>query len=225
MISILRNEKGVTLIELISVVLISTVLIAVSAVGVIAFYNSYNKISSYISLQQGVTETLHLIRYGMRMPATDSNLLGVQEYNPAEDQFWGISNAKEIELSNFQSFMGYSDRIKMIPAASIHGNDYLEYYLDSGTIRATYIYKGNRVPSPLYIFPKKKDADLVEVTSFKITNENDGLYFRLLENNPVTLVGIEIEARVLLKDDPLPYKREYQTVKYKSTIAKKHTSK
>jgi Tfp pilus assembly protein PilV len=48
MTNILRNEKGTSLIEVISVVLMSTILIAVSAVGVIAFFKSYNSIDSYV---------------------------------------------------------------------------------------------------------------------------------------------------------------------------------
>jgi hypothetical protein len=226
--NILRNDKGTSLIEVISVVLISTILIAVSAVGVIAFYKSYNKIDSYVSLQQGVMETLHMMRYGLRMPARPEQLQTLARYDAGATEYWGISNAGRIELPGFQPFLGYGNRVKMFPATlqtTAQGNDYLEYYLDDGAIRATYIYRGNRIPSPLQIFPKKKDADRVEVTGFRVYNENVGEYFTPIEGNVIALVGVEIEARVLIKDDPLPYRREFETVRYKTTIAKKYAGK
>lgn len=226
--NILRNDKGTSLIEVISVLLISTVLIAVSAVGVIAFYNSYNRIDAYVSLQQGVMETLHMMRYGLRMPAGEQQLSSLARYEPGASEYWGISNAGKLEIPGFQPFLGYGNRLKMTPATfqtTASGNDYLEYYLDNGVIRATYVYGGSRVPSPLQIFPKKKDADRVEVTSFKVFDENIGEYFTPIEGKVIALVGLEIEARVLLKDDPLPYRREYETVKYKTTVAKKYSGK
>lgn len=228
MTNILRNEKGTSLIEVISVVLMSTILIAVSAVGVIAFFKSYNSIDSYVSLQQGVMETFHLMRYGMRMPAQERHLITNQNYDPAHRQFWGISNAKEITIPDFQPFLGYGSRVRVTPSTPEYtnqGGDYLEYYLDDGAIRASYIYRGSRVPAPLNIFPKRSEADKVEVVSFKVSNENKDQYYRMIEDNQLALIGLEIEARVMIKDDPLPYKREYQTVRYKTTVAKKHSGK
>ncbi|MCB5295554.1 MAG: hypothetical protein LHW52_03305, partial [Candidatus Cloacimonetes bacterium] len=99
----------------------STILIAVSAVGVIAFFKSYNSIDSYVSLQQGVLETFHLMRYGMRMPQ-ERHLITNKNY-----QFWGISNAKEITIPDFQPFLGYGSRVRVTPSTPEYTNQGGDY--------------------------------------------------------------------------------------------------
>ncbi|MCB5252537.1 MAG: hypothetical protein RBR69_02900 [Candidatus Cloacimonadaceae bacterium] len=223
----LRNEDGFTLVELVSVILLSTILIAVSAVGVIAFFKAHDRINKYVSVQQGVMETFNLIRHGMRMPATQQNLLGLADYSSQFKQFIGATSAKEITVPDYSTFLGYGSRLRLTPSnitEATQFNDYLEYYLDDGVIRATYIYRGSRISPPLYVFPKQSDRDIVEVTRFRISNENSGIYYRPIENDALTLIGVEIEAKLLIKDDPVPYKREYKTVKLKSIISKKHGS-
>ena len=224
---LIKNQKGFTLIEVISVVLISTILIAVSFAGIMAFFKSYNQINSYLDMQQGMMECMQMIRYGLRMPVRNANLETLENYNPRRGVFWGVTNAKTIEILNYNTFLQFGDGLKITPSyleAVSQGNDHLRFYLDRGAIRATYVYKGSSSSSPLYIFPREKDKDKIEVTAFKISNENKGAYFRLLEDDPISLIGVEIEARVLIKDDPVPYKREYRTVNYKTTIAKKFYS-
>jgi Tfp pilus assembly protein PilE len=47
----IKNEKGSTLIELIVVIIISTVLIMVSAIGIVTFFRSYSRIKKNIDVQ------------------------------------------------------------------------------------------------------------------------------------------------------------------------------
>ncbi|MCK9556904.1 MAG: prepilin-type N-terminal cleavage/methylation domain-containing protein [Candidatus Cloacimonetes bacterium] len=231
MMKMIKNEKGSTLIELIVVIIISTVLIMVSAIGIVTFFRSYSRIKKNIDLQQGVMECMHLLRHGLLMPAKNENLITLLEYNPTSTEYWGISTARKIQISNVNTTYGYGTTLRITPPISTaqQRNDYLEYYLREGAIRAQYSYNGTQVSVPLYIFPKEADVDNIEVTRFEIYDANKpnlaGAYYApTSDKREVPIVRVVIEARMLLRDAPLPRDREYETVVYETYIAKKYVT-
>ncbi|MCB5249516.1 MAG: type II secretion system protein [Candidatus Cloacimonadales bacterium] len=227
----IKNEKGSTLIELIAVMIMSLVLITVSAVGVITFYNSYTRIKKNLDLQQGLMECIHILRHGLLMPARDENLMTVLKYSPTSKEYWSIATAKKVEIKDFNSSLGYGTKLRLMPAISSMGQDldYLEYYLDDGVIRAQYIYNGSRVPSPLHIFPHESEKDFIEVTRFELHDANTPLsagayYTPTGQKDNIPLVKVVIEAQALLKDARVPRDRVYETVVYETYIANKYST-
>ncbi|MCB5277972.1 MAG: prepilin-type N-terminal cleavage/methylation domain-containing protein [Candidatus Cloacimonetes bacterium] len=222
-LGIVNNNKGTTLIEILVVVIISTVLIAISAVGIIAFYNSYNRMKAYVDLQQGVMKSINMMRNGVLMPASDGNLMGIDDYSSSINEFWGASSALRLDIPNYNPFYGWGTRLRIYPVVYTQqqNNDFLEYYIDQGVIRATYSYNGVNLSSPLYIFPEREERDKIEVTSLKFIDANKSPYYRRAEDESFPLIGIEISARALVKDNPNANKREYKEVTYKTYVAQK----
>lgn len=212
MIKSLKNNRGMSLIELITVMLISTILIMVSGVAISAFFRRYKVINEFLELQQGAMECLETIRSGYSL-------------NRGE-QFYGVANAKTMELVGSADIWNAGTGIKIYPPtyADYQKNDMIQFYLDEGAIKVSYIYNGIQVNSPQYLFPSRDMRDKIRVTKFSVANANAGgaiLNLNDTADNQLRILEIVMEARIKVKDAPLPNQIQYKTINYRTYMVKK----
>ena len=117
MLKILKKNDGVTLIELITVLVISTILIMISAVGVSAFYKRFKIVSDYITLQTEGMACLQTIRNGYGFDRGD--------------QFYGVANARQLKIIGSTDSWGAGSGIHILPptAKDYQKNDWVSFYL------------------------------------------------------------------------------------------------
>lgn len=208
----LKNERGITLIEVITVLLISTILIMVSGMAISVFFRRYKVINDYLELQKGAMECLETIRSGYSM-------------NRGE-QFYGVANAKTIEITGVSDTWNAGSGIKVYPPtyADFQLNDMVHFYLEDGTIKVNYIYNGVQVSSAQNLFPSREMRDKMQVTRFSVANANGTggiLSLSDVVDTDLRILEVELEARVRVKDAPLPNQVEYKTINYRTYMVKK----
>ncbi|MDY0325503.1 MAG: type II secretion system protein [Candidatus Cloacimonadaceae bacterium] len=213
MFKILKRNDGVSLIELIAVMAMSTILIVISAIGVSAFYKRYKIITDFTALQTDAMACLQTIRNGYA-------------FNRGE-QFYGVANAKELKIIGYSDSWDTGTGIHITPPAGKEKatSDWLSFYLEDGIIRMNYVYKEVGVDSPKYIFPSRQDSDRIQVTRFAVRDANNTgniLPLTGFEPNDIpTLLHIELEARVKIREGKHPAPDEYKTISYSTYMVKK----
>lgn len=207
---VLQNNRGTTLIELITVLVISTLLIMASAAAISTFYRRYKVINDFVDLQTGAMEAIMYIRNGYPM-------------NRGE-QFYGVVNAKRCEIIGTSESWGAGNGIKIYPPSKtdLQANDWVIFYRDGKSIRVNYMFNGVQVDSPKYLFPPRQMWDRMEVTKFTVADANaSGAQMPISEDNKNTVFKVELEARVKVKEGDRPNKTEYKTVSYSTYMVRK----
>ena len=212
MIAKLRNERGISLVEIISAMMIGVILIMASAVGITAFFKRYKDLSDFQELQKGAMNCLTTIRTGYSM-------------NRGE-QFWGVANAKNIEITGTGELWNYGSGIKISPPISmdIQAHDMVHFYLDDGFVKVKYIYNGVETASAEYLFPSRKLRDKIEVTTFAVSDANEQgqlLNLDTVSSAGVNIVHVNLKARVKVRDAVKASDVEYKTVDYSTYMVKK----
>nr|MDK2850423.1 hypothetical protein [Candidatus Cloacimonadota bacterium] len=213
MTSILKRNNGVTLIELVAVLAISTILIFVSGVGVSVFFKRYKVISDYTDLQTQAMAALQTIRNG-------------HGFGRGEE-FYGVANARRLQIIGATDVFGAGSGIKIYPPAAkdYQANDWVEFYLDGNAIRMNYVYNGVQVDSPQYIFPERDQLDKFQVTRFEVSDANGTGSILPLESlsneDKPALLYVELDARVKVRDGVPPKPDEYKTISYSTYMVKK----
>lgn len=180
------NQKGFTLIEMISVLLISTLLILVAGVGLSVFFGKYQELNAYVELQKDTTEFLSFIKNGYNV-GSGNNI-----------QFNGVVNARALEITGRTNEAGKGNGIKIIPPLrEEYPNDFMHFYLQEGIIRANYMYNGVQVNSPAFIFPKRALKEKVKIIEFKVGDANAyNALFPYKPDEKLCVVTVEIKAKV-----------------------------
>lgn len=211
MFKILKRNDGVSLIELITVMVISTILIVVSALGVSAFYKKYKVITDYVALQTDAMACLQTIRNGYG-------------FNRGEN-FYGVANAKKVQIINQTYGVGSGIRITPPADRAQLETNWVTFYLDEGVVRMNYFYNGVQVDSPRYIFPAREDKDRIKVTRFDVRDANlDGAILPLDSFDAAdipAILQITLDARVKIRDGIHPAPDEYKSISYTTYMVKK----
>ena len=181
-----NNQKGFTLIEMISVLLISTLLILVAGVGLSVFFGKYQELNAYVELQKDTTEFLSFIKNGYNV-GSGNNI-----------QFNGVVNARALEITGRTNEAGKGNGIKIIPPLrEEYPNDFMHFYLQEGIIRANYMYNGVQVNSAAFIFPKRALKEKVKIIEFKVGDANAyNALFPYKPDEKLCVVTVEIKAKV-----------------------------
>lgn len=181
MLKIVKQQQGFTVIELMSVLAISTILILVSAVGLSAFFTKNRELNTWVAIQKDALNCLNTIK------------IGVPVGNDRETSFYGVANAKRLELTGNSSSTDPAEGVICYPpiANISQASDRANYYFDGRAVRVNYVYKGYSPPTPQYLFPEEGKLDDYEVTSFKIFKENPG--------EEIYLISVELSARVMIR--------------------------
>ena len=177
---ILTNQKGVTLIELISVMSISLMLILISAVGLSVFFSKYRELNTWVEMQRDAMNCLSTMKMGVPV--------GTQR----ETEYYGITNARKLRLMGALYGSGTGTGITCFPPITDMSQaiDKSQFYFDGKAVRVNYVYRGVQIGSPQYLFPSRDNLDIVELQNFKITQENSG--------TEVMVVRVDLTARVKL---------------------------
>lgn len=206
--NLIKNERGSTLIEVISVMVITVVLISSAVYGVVAFYKSYRNISDFVALQQEAMEMMVTIQNGI-----DTDEL-------AAANFMGVANAKSLRIINYSSFLNKGDGVEIIPpkSSSVETNDKMQFILENGVVNAYWTYKGRSV-GPHRVFPSEQYEDLIEIDEFAVSDPTRGMGFSMGQN--LGIIQINLEARVRLSDNPRPSQREFRSIHFRTLMARK----
>ncbi|MDY0151285.1 MAG: type II secretion system protein [Candidatus Cloacimonas sp.] len=187
----LLNQKGFTLIEIISVLVISTLLITIAGVGLSVFFGRYQELNAYVELQKDAMEFLNYLKNGYNVGSG------------AYIQFNGIASARALEITGRTEDAGVGNGIRITPPAREEfPNDFMHIYLAEGVIKANYMYNGVQVNTPIYMFPKRALRNKVKIESFKIGDANaNNAIFRYKPNEGLCVVNVQLKARVETSDN------------------------
>jgi len=191
----LGRQRGVTLIEVIVVMAISTILIMIAGLGIGTFLRKYKELSAWAELQNDAMECLNTIKNGV--PVGQSRNL----------EYYGVTNAMKLELPNTISNTAQSIMITPPANSSSQENDFANFYLYDGAIRCRYRFYGVQTPAPIYLFPKQENLETMSIDKFQITKINSG--------KDVLAIQVELNARVKTGRD------SYRQVKFKTKMVKK----
>lgn len=210
--ALLKNERGVTLIEVLTAMTISIILIMVSATALSTFYRRYKTLNDTLDLQKGAIKCLNVIKNGYAMGRGE--------------QFYGVANARSLQITGTGSDWNAGSGIKVFPPmySDNQRNDMVHFYLDEGVVKVKYVYNGVEVSAPEFLFPERKDRGRITVTKFAITNPNNaGQMIPLLEivDTDLHIIKVEMEAQILVRNNKLASKREYKTVDYSTYMVMK----
>jgi len=199
------GHKGFTLIEMLVVLVISTLLIVISAIGLSVFFRKYQELNAFIELQKDAIEFLNYFKNGYYV-GSGSTL-----------QFNGVASATELKIEG-SSFDQAGSGIMIIPPLSDkHPNDFIRYYLQGGVIRVDYKHNSIGATSIGYMFPKRNQMDRIKVTKFKISDANaNNAIFLYKRNEKLCVINVELEAQIKIGDN------NYRTVSYKTVMAMKN---
>lgn len=192
----LRSQRGVTLVEVIVVMLISTMLIMVAALGIGVFFRKFKELSAWAELQKDGWECLNTIKNGISVGTAD------------DMEFIGVTNAVEIKLMNT---IGNTSSGVEITTPSNSSNDppgRAQFYLYQGVVRCTYRHKGRQNGAPIYLFPSEDNVDRMTVEKFQITKLNR-------EPNQVLAIQVDLHARVKTGE------KTFKKIRYTTKMVKK----
>ncbi len=205
----LKSQKGFTLIELISVGIISSLLIVIAGVGLSVFFSKYQEINAYVELQKDALEFLNYLKNGYTV--------GSGSYI----QFNGVASAKALAITGRTNEAGKGNGLKITPPfMEEFPNDFIHFYLHEGAIRVNYMYNGVQVNSPQYLFPKRGEMSRVTIESFKVSDAN--AYNALFVNKigePLCVVYVELKAKVQTA------KNKFRYVNFNTVMAMKNMSR
>ncbi len=196
------NDKGFTLVELVSVLAIMTVVFVGATLTISTFLLKYQELQKVSRLQTEAFRAMQVLKHGIKV-----NM-------PTEVQLMGIGNANSIEFTgNYAEGIARTGIIIKPPANSgdLSVNDEIKFYLDDGFIRYTQNVYGSSTSSNRdnYIFPdkvKRKNQD-IEVTKLLFSPGNP------FATTVFKIVKVELEARVELFED------KYHYVNYETYMA------
>ncbi|MBW6514293.1 MAG: prepilin-type N-terminal cleavage/methylation domain-containing protein [Candidatus Syntrophosphaera sp.] len=192
---IIGRQRGVTLVEVIVVMIISTLLIVTAALGVGVFFRKYKELNAWAELQTDALDALNIIKNGVPVGSGDNM------------EYYGVTNAMKLQLTNTTT--NTANGIRIVPPTDrlMETNDYAHFFLYDGVVRCTYVFHGIQVASPLYIFPKEENLGKMVVDRFLITKLN--------QEQEVLAVQVELHARVKTGTD------NFRTVRFRTKMAKK----
>ncbi|PKN72748.1 MAG: prepilin-type cleavage/methylation domain-containing protein [Candidatus Cloacimonetes bacterium HGW-Cloacimonetes-3] len=205
----LKSQKGFTLIELISVGIISSLLIVIAGVGLSVFFSKYQEINAFVELQKDALECLNYLKNGYNV--------GSGGYI----QFNGVASAKALEITGRTDEAGKGNGLKITPPfMEEFPNDFVHFYLQDKIIRVNYMYNGVQVNTPLYLFPKRAERSRVTIESFKVSDAN--AYSALFVNKidePLCAVNVELKAKVETS------KNKFRYINFNTVMAMKNMSR
>jgi prepilin-type N-terminal cleavage/methylation domain-containing protein len=193
---IIKAQRGVTLVEVIVVMVLSVMLIMVAALGIGAFFRKYAELNAWAELQKDALDCINTIKNGVP----------VGNFNDLE--YIGVTNAMKLQLTNTTTTSSSGLKITPPSSSSIYTSDYAHFYLYNGVVRCAYVFHGVQAASPLYIFPKQENIDKMIVDKFTITKINT-------REQDVLAVQVELNARVKTGD------KTFRQVHFKTKMVKK----
>jgi len=201
------NNNGFTLIEVMSALVLSTLIFGMAAVGIYSFIYKYNELSQIAEFSETAYNCLESIKYGYSIEG-QSNI----------SQFYGVTSADSLVflMNDYESANNYKG-IKIKPpynGVSTHLYDWFRYYLRDGSIKVDYLY-GVVSEQRIQLFPNES-TDNIKVTDFSIRSINNPRHDPNIGHKVIS-VELKAEIDLSLKGDEDSRVRK---IVYKTIIAR-----
>lgn len=200
------RDDGFSIIELMAVLMISTVIFLGATIAVSTFLLKFQELQRISVLNREAFNCLQVIKHGVTVE------IG------GKTQFMGVTNANEAELSG--NFIDGGGRTALILKPPVSHSDYsshdeIKIYTSDGYVRYDqYVFGAEHTISrERYIFPKLVSSKnrIMEVTKLTFRNINPTA-------NTLKVVKVELEARIEISRAEKG-KRNYHTVRYETLMA------
>lgn len=177
---ILKNEKGVSLVEIIAGIPLTVIIFGVLAMSIMHFVKVYHETKLYVQLQEDLYNVIETIRYGY----------AEESYNQGEGLI-GLITARTVNISS-------NSRVLTVYPLLVEQNPNYKciYTVNDNQQIIVKLYYKNVMEEPKLIFPSTKPVFFGNEAQFKILNKST--VWRIEENdggNP-TLVKIRLEGQV-----------------------------
>ena len=153
---LLKNEKGVSLVELIAGIPLAVILFGVLAMSMMHFVKVYQETRLYIQLQEDLYNVIETIRYGYS-----------DEYYNLGEGLIGLITARNVTVSS-------NRRILTVYPLLVEQNlNYkCEYIIDDDRQIRVKLYYKRVMEEPKLIFPSTKPIFFSNEAQFKILNQS-----------------------------------------------------
>lgn len=207
----LSNHRGVTLVEVIAVMLIIVIMIVIAAGGIALFFRKYNELKAYAELQADGLEVLNYIKNGIPVGSREVRRMDNGEIQfIAPQEYYGVNNAITIRFLQAPYGASQANGIRVVPIETdniIAPSDFADFYLYDGTIRCNWRYKGIAQASPVALFPKigKRDYMFLDQITFRRVNTD------------TEVAALEVSLKARVKVGP----KQFKSIHYRTKMAKK----
>lgn len=207
----LANQRGVSLVEVIAVMLIIVIMIVISAGGIALFFRKYNELKAYAELQADGLEVINYIKNGIPVGSQEirrANNGEMQFIRPKE--YYGVNNAITIRFLQAPYGASQANGIRVVPietSSIIAPPDFADFYLYDGTIRCNWRYRGIAQAAPVTLFPKTGKRDYMFL---------DQITFRRI-NTDAEIWALEVSLKARVKVGP----KQYKSIHYRTKMARK----
>ena len=210
-VSPLANQRGVSLVEVIAVMLIIVIMIVISAGGIAVFFRKYNELKAYAELQADALEALNYIKNGIPVGSQEirrANNGELQFVRPKE--YYGVNNAISIRFLQAPYGASQANGIRVVPIETntiIAPTDFADFYLYDGTIRCNWRYRGIAQAAPVTLFPKTGKRDYMFL---------DQITFRRI-NSDAEIWALEVSLKARVQVGP----KQYKSIHYRTKMVRK----
>ena len=207
----LANQRGVSLVEVIAVMLIIVIMIVISAGGIALFFRKYNELKAYAEVQADGLEVINYIKNGIPVGSQEirrANNGEMQFIRPKE--YFGVNNAISIRFLQAPYGASQANGIRVVPietSSIIAPTDFADFYLYDGTIRCNWRYRGIAQAAPVTLFPKTGKRDYMFL---------DQITFRRI-NTDAEIWALEVSLKARVKVGP----KQYKSIHYRTKMARK----
>jgi prepilin-type N-terminal cleavage/methylation domain-containing protein len=207
----LANQRGVSLVEVIAVMVIIVITIVIAAGGISVFFRKYKELQAYAELQADALEVLNYIKNGIPVGSQEirrANNGELQFIKPKE--FFGVNNAITIRFLSAPYGASQANGIRVVPIETesiIAPSDFADFYLYDGTIRCNWRYRGIAQASPVTLFPKigKRDYMFLDQITFRRINSDTAIW------------ALEVSLKARVQVGP----KQFKSVHYRTKMVKK----
>lgn len=207
----LANQRGVSLVEVMAVMVIVVITIIIAAGGIALFFNKYNELKAYAELQADGLEVINYIKSGIPVGSREVRRMNNGEIQfIAPQEYYGVNNAITIRFLSAPYGASQANGIRVVPIetdAIIAPSDFADFYLYDGTVRCNWRYRGIAQASPVTLFPKagKRDYMFLDQITFR----------RLNSDTEIWALEVSLKARVKVGPD------KYKSIHYRTKMARK----
>jgi len=177
---LLKNEKGVSLIEIVAGIPLAVILFGVLAMSMMHFVKTYQETKLYTQLQEDLYNVVESIRYGY----------SDETYNMG-DGLIGLITARSVTISpNRRILTVYPLLVEQNP------NFKCVYTIDDDQLVTVKLYYQHVMEEPKVIFPSTKPKFFGNEAQFKILNKNTVWSIVEHDDGNPTLVKLRLEGQV-----------------------------
>lgn len=207
----LQNHRGISLVEMIVVMVISVIMIMISAGSIAVFFRKYQELKAYAELQADGLELINYIKNGIPVGSREVHRMNngeIRFIDPKE--YYGVNNALKIKFLQAPYGAQQANGIRVIPIDTdntIAPSDYADFYLYDGTVRCNWRYKGIAQAAPVTVFPKSGKKEYMKLEQIR---------FRKL-NSDAEIGALEVTLKAKVQLGP----KQFKSIHFRTKMARK----